>query len=157
MWVCKISKCKICAIISNCPPDKRIARSFCMMYQFSTSTQYVHKFKYRSSSVGDKGGIHIPLYLAELSHNPFYGCPPSKEDTGTLQIQFSQGVYDGFFFFLMKTWHIKVHRSQQWGESTGHQEAASEHTSAASFTPSGFSVYFSDRTLSISIFHYIYW
>lgn len=52
----------------------------------------------RSSSVGDKGGIHIPLYLAELSHNPFYGCPPSKEDAGTLQIQFSQGVYDGFFF-----------------------------------------------------------
>lgn len=81
---------------------------------------------------------------------------PAKRTLGHYKYSFlKEFMMD--FFFLMKTWHIKVHRSQQWGESTGHQEAASEHTSAASFTPSGFSVYFSDRTLSISIFHYIYW
>lgn len=155
MWVCKISKCKLHAIISNCPPDKRIARSFWTMYRFSRSTKYVHKFKYRSSSVGDKGGIHIPQYLAELSHNPFHACPPSKEDAGRYKYSFlKEFMMD--HFFLVKTWHIKVHRSQYRGEPTGHQEAASAHTSAASFT-SGFSVYFSDITLSIRNFDRIYW
>ena len=67
------------------------------------STKYVHKFKYTSSTDGDKGTTHILQYLAEPALLSAYLLSlvvlPAKEDAGdmTLQIQLSQTIFDGYF------------------------------------------------------------
>lgn len=58
------------------------------------STKYLCKFKYTSSTDGDKDTTHVLQYLADQLSSVVL---PAKEDAGDviLQIQLSQTISDG--------------------------------------------------------------
>lgn len=74
------------------------------------STKYVHKFKYTSSTDGDKGTTHILQYPAEAALLSAYLLSlvvlPAEEDAGAVLLQILRQYLMGILF-LLKTWHIK--------------------------------------------------
>lgn len=59
----------------------------------------MHKFKYTSSTDGDKGTTHVLQELAEPARLLSLVALPATEDAGDviIQIQLSQTVSDGYF------------------------------------------------------------